>query len=86
MADWAAEASNYSGGTALVPSSSQHNAGSDSFDKSDDPKNRTELVQGRLKIIYKKCVLPVEKRFQYDYFYESPCLSDVEFDCKYDYV
>lgn len=81
MADWAAEASNYSGG-ALVPSSSQHISGSNSFDKSNDPNNRTELVQGRLKTIYKKCVLPVEKRFQYDYFYESPCLSDVEFDSK----
>ncbi len=47
-----------------------------------DQGNRTEMVQSRLKQIYKKAVLPVEKRFRYDYFYESPFLSDVEFDCK----
>lgn len=80
MADWALEASNYSGGS-IVPSSTANKSGG-SFDET-DPLNRTELVQSRLKTIYKKCVLPVEKRFQYDYFYESPCLTDVEFDCKF---
>lgn len=47
-----------------------------------DNNERSNKVQGRLKQIYRKTVLPVEKRFQYDYFYESPLLSDVEFDSK----
>lgn len=44
--------------------------------------DRSSVVQSRLKQIYRKTVLPVEKRFQYDFFYESPFLSDVEFDSK----
>lgn len=46
----------------------------------DENAERSSAVQTRLKNIYKRTVLPVEKRFQYDYFYESPFLSDVEFD------
>lgn len=42
--------------------------------------HRTARVAARLKELYKKHVLPVEKRYQYDYFFESPLLSDVEFD------
>ena len=74
--DWAREASNYKGGS----SASSTSGGAKS---SDDTVNRTQMVQTRLKQIYKKAVLPVEKRFRYDYFYESPFLSDVEFDCEY---
>lgn len=48
----------------------------------DENAERSSAVQTRLKNIYKRTVLPVEKRFQYDYFYESPFLSDVEFDAK----
>jgi len=47
-----------------------------------DTADRTSIVAAKLKKIYKTSVLPVEKRFQYDYFYESPCLADVEFDSK----
>jgi len=47
-----------------------------------DTADRSSRVQARLKQIYRKAVLPVEKRFRYDYFYESPFLSDVEFDSK----
>ena len=43
----------------------------------DENAERSSAVQTRLKNIYKRTVLPVEKRFQYDYFYESPFLSDV---------
>lgn len=43
---------------------------------------RTANVSARLKSIYKKSILPVEKRFQYDYFFESPFLTDIEFDSK----
>jgi len=43
---------------------------------------RTALISARLKTLYKKNILPVEKRFRYDYFYESPMLSDIEFDSK----
>ena len=42
--------------------------------------DRTALVAARLKQIYKKHVLPAEKRYQYEFFFESPYLSDVEFD------
>jgi hypothetical protein len=48
-----------------------------------ETSDRSSKVQSRLKQIYSKTVLPVEKRFQYDFFYESPFLTDVEFDCKY---
>lgn len=48
----------------------------------DENAERSSAVQTRLKNIYKRTVLPVEKRFRYDYFYESPFLSDVEFDAK----
>lgn len=44
--------------------------------------DRTAMVAARLKQIYKKSVLPVEKKYRYDYFFESPYLSDVEFDSK----
>jgi hypothetical protein len=46
----------------------------------DEVADRTNVITGRLKSIYRKVVLPVEKRYKYDYFYESPFLSDVEFD------
>jgi len=42
--------------------------------------DRTAMISARLKQIYQKSVLPCEKRYRYDYFYESPLLSDVEFD------
>lgn len=42
--------------------------------------DRTSVITARLKQIYRKSVLPVEKRYKYDYFYESPLLTDVEFD------
>lgn len=42
--------------------------------------DRTAVITARLKQIYRKSVLPVEKRYKYDYFYESPLLTDVEFD------
>jgi len=48
----------------------------------DEVADRTSIIAGRLKTIYRKTVLPVEKRFKYDYFYESPFLSDAEFDSK----
>ncbi len=81
MADWAEEASNYKG----VSSAMAHNTSttSSTSKSSSDTTKKTDLVQSRLKQIYNKAVLPVEKRFRYDYFYESPFLSDVEFDCKY---
>lgn len=49
----------------------------------DEIADRTSVITGRLKSLYRKTVLPVEKRFQYDYFYESPFLSDSEFDGMY---
>jgi hypothetical protein len=51
---------------------------------SHETEDRTAMIAARLKKIYKKSILPVEKRYRYDYFFESPLLSDVEFDCKYE--
>jgi len=48
----------------------------------DEVADRTSVITGRLKTIYRKTVLPVEKRFKYDYFYESPFMTDSEFDSK----
>lgn len=39
-------------------------------------------VSSKLKAIYKDNILPAEKRYKYDFFYESPFLTDVEFDAK----
>ena len=44
------------------------------------PEDRTLMIADRLKKLYKKSVLPVEKKYRYDYFYDSPLLSDIEFD------
>lgn len=48
----------------------------------DEVADRTSVITGRLKSIYRKTVLPVEKKYSYDYFYESPLLTDIEFDGK----
>jgi len=48
----------------------------------DEYVERTALVAARLKNIYRKSVLPLEKKYRYDYFYDSPFLADVEFDAK----
>jgi hypothetical protein len=55
-------------------------AGAGGAPSTDETADRTSFITGRLKAIYRKTVLPVEKRYQYDYFYESPFLTDVEFD------
>eukprot|EP00563_Minutocellus_polymorphus_P001367 CAMPEP_0181032174 /NCGR_PEP_ID=MMETSP1070-20121207/6606_1 /TAXON_ID=265543 /ORGANISM="Minutocellus polymorphus, Strain NH13" /LENGTH=567 /DNA_ID=CAMNT_0023109563 /DNA_START=134 /DNA_END=1837 /DNA_ORIENTATION=- len=68
MADWTNE-----------PSTGLSNGSASS---SNDVADRTAMIAARLKSIYKKSVLPVEKRHRYDYFYESPFLTDVEFDAK----
>jgi len=44
--------------------------------------DKTAMISARLKQIYQKSVLPCEKKYRYDYFYDSPLLSDVEFDGK----
>lgn len=48
-----------------------------------DTPDRTAVISARLKELYSKSVLPVEKKYRYDYFFESPLLSDVEFDGTY---
>jgi len=42
--------------------------------------DRTHMIAEKLKSLYKHAILPVEKKYRYDYFFESPLLSDVEFD------
>ena len=44
--------------------------------------DRTVVIAEKLKALYKKSILPVEKKYRYDYFFESPLLSDIEFDGK----
>lgn len=44
--------------------------------------DRSAAISARLKQIYQKSIFPVEKKYRYDYFFESPFLSDVEFDAK----
>lgn len=46
----------------------------------DELAGRTAVITARLKQMYRKNVFPVEKRYKYDYFYESPLMTDVEFD------
>lgn len=48
----------------------------------DEVADRTAVIANRLKELYSKSVHPVEKRYQYDYFFESPFMTDVEFDGK----
>lgn len=64
MADWEPSAATSVGGGGAA----------------EDLASRTANVAAQLKRIYRKSVLPVEKRYQYDYFYESPFLTDVEFE------
>jgi EH domain-containing protein 1 len=45
-------------------------------------EDRTLLIAARLKALYSKAILPIEKKYRYDYFFDSPLLSDVEFDGK----
>lgn len=53
---------------------------SPSADAPDAIADRTHKIAEKLKALYKKSILPVEKKYRYDYFFESPLLSDVEFD------
>lgn len=48
----------------------------------DELASRTKMISEQLKKIYSKSVLPVEKRYMYEVFYESPLLTDIEFDSK----
>ena len=46
----------------------------------DEVISKTNKVSHKLKEMYKNNILPAEKRYRYDFFYESPHLTDVEFD------
>jgi len=48
----------------------------------DEVISKTNKVSHKLKEMYKNNILPAEKRYRYDFFYESPHLTDVEFDAK----
>jgi EH domain-containing protein 1 len=53
-----------------------------SEEQPDAAQDKSVKISLRLKEIYKKSIYPCEKRYQYDYFYDSPFLTDVEFDAK----
>ena len=88
MVDWATETSTYNSNfsrTDNAPASNGSSArggggGGAPSSGVDEIANRTANISAHLKKIYRKAVLPVEKRYRYDYFYESPLLTDVEFD------
>eukprot|EP00978_Attheya_sp_CCMP212_P000004 scaffold9_cov58-Attheya_sp.AAC.4 len=69
------DAASWAGTTAMQPTTGSGGKKSET--------DRTALVSARLKQIYRKAVFPVEKRHRYDYFYESPFLTDVEFECTF---
>ena len=50
----------------------------------DTNAERTAVICASLKTLYAKYVFPLEKKYNYDYFFESPFLSDVEFDGEWD--
>eukprot|EP00521_Asterionellopsis_glacialis_P006908 CAMPEP_0195289714 /NCGR_PEP_ID=MMETSP0707-20130614/5869_1 /TAXON_ID=33640 /ORGANISM="Asterionellopsis glacialis, Strain CCMP134" /LENGTH=578 /DNA_ID=CAMNT_0040349747 /DNA_START=278 /DNA_END=2014 /DNA_ORIENTATION=+ len=77
MADWASEPPTSSTRDLSSGGTSVSNLG-----PGGDVGDRTAAVAAQLKKIYRKAVLPLEKRYRYDYFYESPLLTDVEFDAK----
>ena len=72
MADWHNEARAHS--RSSVVASATSTAGME------EVSNQTAIIAAKLKDIYKKSVLPVEKKYRYDFFFESPLLTDVEFD------
>lgn len=82
--DWANEANTFGngGGGSVYGKNNDMGGGASTTSASTDVADRTAIISSRLKTIYRKHVLPVEKRFRYDYFYESPLLTDVEFDSK----
>jgi len=58
-------------------------SGSESSKKlATETSDKSAQISTKLKSIYRKAVLPVEKRYKYDYFFESPLLTEVEFDSK----
>ena len=71
MADWAFDSGSSPSAQAAAAVSAPVN---------DEIADRTNVITAKLKTIYRKHVYPVEKRYKYDYFYESPFLTDVEFD------
>ncbi|KAL3912192.1 MAG: hypothetical protein SGILL_006982 [Bacillariaceae sp.] len=73
MADWKFDAGTSPSAQAAAAATGPAN---------DEITDRTNVITGKLKTIYRKHVYPVEKRYKYDYFYESPYLTDVEFDAK----
>lgn len=75
MAEWAADVG--SPGMNTSAAAAGGNSG-----VTDEIADRTSVITARLKTIYRKSVLPVEKKCSYDYFYESPLLTDIEFDAK----
>ena len=83
MADWANDINSYNSTAGLTsPAPASNGSGNNSAIGADEIAARTANVSGQLKKLYRKSVLPVEKRYKYDYFYESPLLTDVEFDCR----
>jgi EH domain-containing protein 1 len=80
MADWAAT-SDYNGRGSMAYEHDAAAGGSASAVR-DEVADRTQRVADELKALYKRAVLPVEKKYRYDYFFESPFMSDVEFDGK----
>jgi len=91
MADeWTDDATNFTGASVRAPTDGKRGGAagagakkggaSTAEDQQNELAERTHAIATKLKAIYKKSIMPVEKRFRYDYFYDSPIMNDIEFD------
>jgi N-terminal EH-domain containing protein len=81
--DWANEPSTYASDFSRTEAyAGSGGGGGGGGGGADEIADRTANIAAHLKKIYRKSILPVEKKYRYDYFYDSPLLTDVEFDCK----
>ena len=80
--DWATDSDTYVASQPAPSSGAANAAGGGGAVPGDELAQRTANISAHLKRIYRKAVLPVEQRYKYDYFYESPFLTDCEFDAK----
>ena len=72
MSDWARKSSARGVGSPTTIQQQQLDANAE----------RTAVICASLKSLYAKYVFPLEKKYNYDFFFESPLLTDAEFDGK----
>ena len=82
--EWTDDATNFTGASVRAGTDKKGGGGGAKRGGAEEQQNelaeRTHSIAMKLKAIYKKSIMPVEKRFRYDYFYDSPIMNDIEFD------